>query len=197
MCQASDKFFHLFTHDHHHIGEFIHHHHDEREFFQLGRFGQVVVSSGDRLLQPTAVAEPGPAANAVQAANDLNRLIIDDAINAQNPDPIVFGRNGDELTASNTLRGGDTAESLDRIADSIREISRLEGKLDALTSQARYQASFMAMMPIIFLALLWSIDPQGVGMLFTEPAGRMILLGVTILIVTAFVWIRNIMAVEI
>ncbi len=95
------------------------------------------------------------------------------------------------------LRGGDTAESLDRIADSIREISRLEGKLDALTSQARYQASFMAMMPIIFLALLWSIDREGVGMLFAEPAGRMILLGVTILIVTAFVWIRNIMAVEI
>jgi len=95
------------------------------------------------------------------------------------------------------LRGGDTAESLDRIADSIREISRLEGKLDALTSQARYQASFMAVMPLIFLILLWSIDPQGVGMLFAEPAGRMILLGVTILIVTAFVWIRNIMAVEI
>ena len=95
------------------------------------------------------------------------------------------------------LRGGDTAESLDRIADSIREISRLEGKLDALTSQARYQASFMAVMPVIFLFLLWSIDPQGVGLLFTEPAGRMILLGVGILIVAAFVWIRNIMAVEI
>ena len=78
------------------------------EFFQLGRFGQVVVSSGDRLDQPTAVAEPGAAANAVQAANDLNRLIIDDESNNQNPDPIRFGRGGNELTASNTLRGGDT-----------------------------------------------------------------------------------------
>ncbi|MDH3499072.1 MAG: ExeM/NucH family extracellular endonuclease [Acidimicrobiia bacterium] len=78
------------------------------EFFQLGRFGQVVVSSGDRLDQPTAVAEPGSAANAVQAANDLNRLIIDDDLNNQNPDPILFGRGGNELTASNTLRGGDT-----------------------------------------------------------------------------------------
>ncbi len=95
------------------------------------------------------------------------------------------------------LRGGDTAQSLDRIAESIRDISRLEGKLDALTSQARYQASFMAMMPIVFLFLLWSIDPQGVGMLFSEPAGRMILLGVTVLIVVAFVWIRKIMAVDI
>jgi predicted extracellular nuclease len=29
------------------------------EHFQLGRFGQVVVSSGGRLLQPTNVAPPG------------------------------------------------------------------------------------------------------------------------------------------
>lgn len=95
------------------------------------------------------------------------------------------------------LRGGDTAESLDRIADSIRDISRLEGKLDALTSQARYQANFMAMMPVVFIFLLWSIDSQGVGLLFSEPAGRMILLGVAVLISIAFVWIRNIMAVDI
>ncbi len=78
------------------------------EFFQLGRFGQVVVSSGDRLAQPTSVVEPGAPANALQATNDLNRLIIDDELNNQNPDPIHFGRGGNELTASNTLRGGDT-----------------------------------------------------------------------------------------
>lgn len=95
------------------------------------------------------------------------------------------------------LRGGDTAESLDRIAESIRDIARLEGKLDALTSQARYQAVFMSMMPVVFLVLLATIDPQGVGLLFSEPSGRMLLLGVAALIAIAFVWIRKIMAVEI
>ncbi|MGL5864701.1 MAG: ExeM/NucH family extracellular endonuclease, partial [Dermatophilaceae bacterium] len=78
------------------------------ESFQLGRFGQVVVSSGRRLKQPTNVVAPGAAANALQASNALNRLIVDDATNAQNPDPIVVGRGGQPLTASNTLRGGDT-----------------------------------------------------------------------------------------
>lgn len=95
------------------------------------------------------------------------------------------------------LRGGDTAQSLDRIAESIRDIARLEAKLDALTSQARYQAIFMSMMPLVFLVLLWSIDPEGVGMLFTVPAGRILLLIVVALIVVAFVWIRKIMAVDI
>ncbi|PPK68428.1 ExeM/NucH family extracellular endonuclease [Actinokineospora auranticolor] len=80
------------------------------EHFQLGRFGQVVVSSGGRLQQPTSVirATDQAAVQAKQAANNLNRLIIDDATNGQNPDPIVFGRGGRPLSAANTLRGGDT-----------------------------------------------------------------------------------------
>ncbi len=78
------------------------------EHFQLGRFGQVVLSSGGRLQQPTNVVAPGAAALVLQAENDLNRIIVDDDTQAQNPDPIVFGRGGQPLSASNTLRGGDT-----------------------------------------------------------------------------------------
>lgn len=78
------------------------------EHFQLGRFGQVVVSSGGRLQQPTNIVAPGPEAQALQAANNLNRLIVDDTTQAQNPDPIIWGRGGQPLSASNTLRGGDT-----------------------------------------------------------------------------------------
>ena len=82
------------------------------EHFQLGRFGQVVMSSGARLQQPTNVVLPGAPANALQAANDLNKIIVDDADNGQNADPIVFGRGGNPLSASNTLRGGDTATGM-------------------------------------------------------------------------------------
>jgi uncharacterized protein len=78
------------------------------EHFQLGRFGQVVVSGTDRLRQPTAVVAPGQAALDLQAANNLNKLIIDDTLQTQNPDPIIYGRNLTPLSASNTLRGGDT-----------------------------------------------------------------------------------------
>jgi predicted extracellular nuclease len=78
------------------------------EHFQLGRFGEVLVSSGGRLVQPTNVLPAGDDAAALQAANALNQILVDDASNRQNPDPIVFGRGGEPLTASNTLRGGDT-----------------------------------------------------------------------------------------
>src|SRR5262249_35909190 len=82
------------------------------EHFQLGRFGMVVMSSGGKLPQPTNVVAPGAPAVAMQAANNLNRIIIDDPTQAQNPDPIVFGRGGLPLSASNTLRGGDTATNI-------------------------------------------------------------------------------------
>jgi predicted extracellular nuclease len=79
------------------------------ETSQLGRFGQVVVSSGGRLYQPTALYPPGdPRAVALQQSNANNQLIIDDDQNGQNPDPIVFGRGGKPLGAANTLRAGDT-----------------------------------------------------------------------------------------
>ena len=82
------------------------------EHFQLARFGQVVMSSGGRLAQPTNVVAPGADALAMQAANHLNRIIVDDDTNVENPDPIKFGRGGNPLSASNTLRGADTATGL-------------------------------------------------------------------------------------
>ncbi len=94
-------------------------------------------------------------------------------------------------------RGGDTAQSMDRIAESIREIERLEGKLDALTAQGRLQAVFMAVMPPIFLGIYWIIEPTAVEDLLFTGTGRIILLIVAGLILTGFFWIRKILAVDI
>jgi len=82
------------------------------EHFQLGRFGQVVISANGRLQQPTNIFAPGADADNLQTFNNLNKIILDDASQAQNPDPILFGRGGLPLSASNTLRGGDTATNI-------------------------------------------------------------------------------------
>jgi predicted extracellular nuclease len=80
--------------------------------YYLGRFGQVTLSGNSRLFQPTNIALPGAPALAIQAANNLNQIIVDDPLNNQNPDPILFARGGNPLSASNTLRGGDAVTSL-------------------------------------------------------------------------------------
>ena len=79
------------------------------ETYQLGRYGQVLLANG-RLQQPTNVVAPGAPALALQAQNNLNKLMLDDASNLQNPDPVIFP--APRLSASNTLRSGDTVSNL-------------------------------------------------------------------------------------
>lgn len=104
---------------------------------------------------------------------------------------LLFGAIGAHRT-----RGGDMGQSLDRIADSIREIQRLEGRLDALTAQGRAQARMMGAMPFVILAILFVIMPEETAKLFTEPVGRVMLLCAIGLIAAGFVWIRKIMTVD-
>lgn len=76
------------------------------ELFQLGRHGQLSLSSGGRLQQPTHLAAPGADSIALIEANALNQIVLDDFNLTQNPDPIIFP--APELSADNTVRGGDT-----------------------------------------------------------------------------------------
>ena len=85
------------------------------ENFTLGRFGEVSLSVGGRLLNPTMVTTPGAAANALQNLNDRSRIILDDANNQQNIDPTRYPAGG--LSALNTLRSGDTVNGLSGVLD--------------------------------------------------------------------------------
>lgn len=117
--------------------------------FTLGRFGDVELSSGGRLPVPTAVAAPGAPAAVVAAQNAVNRILVDDATQTQNADPIVFARGGQPLSASNTLRAGDTATgtvgvltqtpaaaSID-VAYRVRPIGALGGNVGFVAANAR------------------------------------------------------------
>jgi len=77
----------------------------------LGQGGALTLSYNGRLPQPTQIAAPGAAANAQQAANDLNQIILDDGSFTRNPDPVVYPAPSG-LSASNTSRGGDEVSNI-------------------------------------------------------------------------------------
>ncbi|WP_373529811.1 ExeM/NucH family extracellular endonuclease [Nostoc sp.] len=89
------------------------------ENFNLGRFGEVLLSSEGRLFNPTNFIDPTDipttetendennvaAVTAQQNANDLRQILLDDGSNTQNPTTIPFLNDG-------TLRAGSTVTSL-------------------------------------------------------------------------------------
>ncbi len=95
-------------------------------------------------------------------------------------------------------RGGDLGETLDRIAESIREIQRLENQVQTLTAEGRATARWLGAMPIVVLLILYFIvSPEGVKSLFTDDFGNFLLLIMIILNVSGFLWIRKIMSIDI
>jgi hypothetical protein len=98
------------------------------ETFSLGRFGEVVLSSGGRLTNPTNIVEPGDDAIALQAANDLRRIVLDDGDNRQNLDPTVYPSGG--LSASNTLRVGYTTSNNTFVLEQRFGLYRLQPTAD-------------------------------------------------------------------
>jgi tight adherence protein B len=94
-------------------------------------------------------------------------------------------------------RGGDLGETLDRIADSIREIQRLEGRIKTLTAQGRANARMLAILVGVVLFVLYLIDPSGVKGLCADDLGKVILAVIAVLNVISFLWIKKIVAIDI
>ncbi|MEM8532849.1 MAG: ExeM/NucH family extracellular endonuclease [Chloroflexota bacterium] len=91
------------------------------EYFNFDRFGEIVLSSGDRPFQPTNVVMPGDEAVALREANTLRRITLDDGRSSQNPDPSRHP-NGDPFTLENRFRGGD------RVANAVGILSDTFGR---------------------------------------------------------------------
>jgi predicted extracellular nuclease len=85
------------------------------DLYSLGRYGEVTLSSGGRLYQPTNVAQPGAEADAVADENARRSIILDDGNTQQNADPIRYPAGG--LSAGNVLRAGYTVSGLTGVLD--------------------------------------------------------------------------------
>ncbi len=83
--------------------------------FTLARFGEVRLAAGGRLYIPTAIADPGASALAQSDLNRRRSFVLDDGDNRQNIDPTRYPLGG--LSATQTLRSGDTVDDLTAVFD--------------------------------------------------------------------------------
>ncbi len=72
--------------------------------------------------------------------------------------------------------GGNLTAILEKIATLIRERLKLLGRVRVLSTQGRLSAWIMSLLPFFVAAILFMIQPQLVQVLWTEEAGKMMLM---------------------
>ncbi len=93
--------------------------------------------------------------------------------------------------------GGNLAEILDTVAETIRERVRIKGELRALTSQQRIAGYVLAILPIGVFFVLMLLNPAYESRLFTPGWTLCIPFGAILCMVVGFLIIRRIVAIEV
>lgn len=105
--------------------------------YTLHRFGELLLSFGERTFQPTELYPPGPQARALAADNARRSILIDDARSQRNPRSLWF------LPESvDTLRAGSRVRGVSGIVDQRLGSYRIQltAPIDAIEPAPRPQA---------------------------------------------------------
>ena len=93
--------------------------------------------------------------------------------------------------------GGNLAEVLESLADTLRRKHTMEGKIDSLTAQGRLQGIVMTGLPILLGVLLNFLEPEAMSKLWSTTIGW-IVLGIVIFMETlGYIMIRKITTIDV
>jgi len=93
--------------------------------------------------------------------------------------------------------GGNLAEILETVAETIRERVRIKGELRTLTAQQRYSGYVLAALPILMFFVLMLINPQYESNLFKPGPTLCIPIGAGFSMIIGFIAIRQIVQIEV
>lgn len=103
------------------------------------------------------------------------------------------------VTSVNILKetGGNLAETFDTIVATIRDRTKVENKIQALTAQGFYQGVFVMMIPPILGVVFYQTDPDFMRPLFTTPLGWAIVMVIFLLEIIGFFVIMKIIKIDV
>ena len=93
--------------------------------------------------------------------------------------------------------GGNTAEVLDRVVDTVRERSELRRLVNTLTAQGRLSRWIVSLLPVALLFAIMLINPGYLEPLFDRTAGRALLVLATLMVISGSLVIRRIVNIRV
>ncbi len=93
--------------------------------------------------------------------------------------------------------GGNLAEILDTISYTIRERIRIKGEVRVLTAQQMISGYILTALPIVLGIVLYLINPQYIGRMFSDECGWVMLAVSAVMITIGFLVIRKIVDIKV
>ena len=93
--------------------------------------------------------------------------------------------------------GGNLAEILDNLAAVVRARFTIRRQLRVFTAQGRMTGYLLAALPLILFAILYTLNPSYMSILFTDPIGKILVGAAVSMQLFGFLWIRKIINIEI
>lgn len=93
--------------------------------------------------------------------------------------------------------GGNLAEILESLANTLREKATMEGKIRSLTAQGKMQGVIMSCLPLLMMAALNWIEPKAMGTMFTTLFGWITLAVIMVMITIGYLFIRKITTIDV
>jgi tight adherence protein B len=106
----------------------------------------------------------------------------------------------DLVVAATTIAkqvGGNLAETLERLAGTLRAKIIMEGKIRALTSQGKLQGWIVGALPLFLAAILWFMETESMRPLFTTLAGWGVVAVIVVMEVIGALMIKKIVTIDI
>jgi tight adherence protein B len=73
--------------------------------------------------------------------------------------------------------GGNLSEALGNLSRVLRDRKKMKAKIKAMSMEAKASAAIIGALPIAVMILVYITSPQYISLLWTEPLGRMMMLG--------------------
>lgn len=93
--------------------------------------------------------------------------------------------------------GGNLAEILDSIANTIRERVKIKGHIRTLTAQGRLSGLIVGLLPVVLIGVIYIINPDYISLLFTTTAGHVMLFAATASEIFGMLVIRKIVNINV
>jgi tight adherence protein B len=93
--------------------------------------------------------------------------------------------------------GGNLAEILDTVADTLRERAMLRRQIKVLTAEGRLSAWVLGLLPFGIALYMFAVNPSYIGLLFHSTYGIIMLIVAGCLLVAGVLWMKKIVDIDV